>query len=57
MLSEQVRGEDSEVAEPDGDADSPDYNLLAQSADDAGADGHFDLGLTAMLDSFTRLTR
>jgi hypothetical protein len=37
--------------------DSPDYNLFAQSADDAGADGHFDLGRTAMLDSFTRLTR
>jgi AcrR family transcriptional regulator len=37
--------------------DSPDYNLLARSADDAGTDGHFDLGLAAMLDSFTRLTR
>jgi TetR/AcrR family transcriptional regulator, tetracycline repressor protein len=36
--------------------DSPDYNLLARSADDAGTDDHFDLGLTAMLDSFTRLT-
>lgn len=36
--------------------DSPDYNLLARSADDASTDGHFDLGLAAMLDSFTQLT-
>jgi TetR/AcrR family transcriptional regulator, tetracycline repressor protein len=35
--------------------DSPEYNVLARSADDAGADDHFDLGLTAMLDSFARL--
>lgn len=35
--------------------DSPDYNLLARSADDAGRDDHFDLGLTAMLDSFAVL--
>ncbi|MEU8123671.1 TetR/AcrR family transcriptional regulator [Spirillospora sp. NPDC049024] len=37
--------------------DAPDYNLLAKSADDAYPDDHFDLGLTAMLDSFARLTR
>ncbi len=36
--------------------DSPEYNLLARSADDAGTDNHFDLGLTAMLDSFTHVT-
>ena len=35
--------------------DSPDYNLLARSADDAGTDDHFGLGLKAMLDSFTQL--
>jgi TetR/AcrR family tetracycline transcriptional repressor len=35
--------------------DSPEYNLLARSADDAGTDDHFDLGLAAMLDSFARL--
>jgi len=35
---------------------SPEYNLLAQSADDTGPDEHFDLGVTAMLDSFTHLT-
>lgn len=34
---------------------SPDYNLLARSADDAGTDDHFDLGLSAMLDSFAAL--
>jgi AcrR family transcriptional regulator len=34
--------------------DSPDYNLLAKSADDADPGDHFDLGLTAMLDSFGR---
>ena len=34
---------------------SPEYNLLARSADDAGRADHFDLGLTAMLDSFARL--
>jgi AcrR family transcriptional regulator len=33
----------------------PGYNLLARSADEAGAEDHFDLGLTAMLDSFARL--
>ncbi|MFC0430784.1 TetR/AcrR family transcriptional regulator C-terminal domain-containing protein [Kutzneria buriramensis] len=32
--------------------DSPEYNLLARSADDAGVDRHFALGLAAMLDSF-----
>ncbi|WP_053731530.1 TetR/AcrR family transcriptional regulator C-terminal domain-containing protein [Nocardia sp. NRRL S-836] len=37
--------------------ESPEYNLLARGADEAGADGHFDLGLTAMLDSFARLSR
>jgi TetR/AcrR family transcriptional regulator, tetracycline repressor protein len=37
--------------------ESPEYNLLAHSADQAGADGHFDLGLTAMLDSFALLIR
>jgi TetR/AcrR family tetracycline transcriptional repressor len=36
--------------------DSPDYNLLARSADATGRDDHFALGLTAMLDSFARLT-
>jgi TetR/AcrR family transcriptional regulator, tetracycline repressor protein len=35
--------------------DSPEYNLLARSADETGTDDHFDLGLTAMLDSFARL--
>jgi TetR/AcrR family transcriptional regulator, tetracycline repressor protein len=35
--------------------DSPEYNLLAQSADEAGTAEHFNLGLTAMLDSFARL--
>ncbi|GLY65997.1 TetR/AcrR family transcriptional regulator C-terminal domain-containing protein [Amycolatopsis taiwanensis] len=35
--------------------DAPEYNLLAKSADDAGHDDHFGLGLTAMLDSFARL--
>ncbi len=35
--------------------DSPDYNLLARGAGDAGHDDHFDLGLTAMLDSFAHL--
>lgn len=34
--------------------DSPEYNLLARSADEAGAEDHFDLGLSAMLDSFAR---
>jgi AcrR family transcriptional regulator len=37
--------------------ESPDYNLLARSADDAGTDDHFDLGLSAMLDSFAFLIR
>lgn len=37
--------------------ESPEYNLLARSADEAGADSHFDLGLTAMLDSFALLNR
>ncbi|MEV8443313.1 TetR/AcrR family transcriptional regulator [Actinosynnema sp. NPDC051121] len=36
---------------------SPEYNLLARSADEAGTDDHFDLGLTAMLDSFALLVR
>ena len=36
--------------------DAPGYNLLAKSTDDAGPDDHFDLGLTAMLDSFAGLT-
>ncbi|MEU4743327.1 TetR/AcrR family transcriptional regulator [Actinosynnema sp. NPDC023658] len=35
--------------------ESPEYNLLARSADEAGTDDHFDLGLTAMLDSFALL--
>jgi AcrR family transcriptional regulator len=35
--------------------ESREYNLLARSADEAGADDHFDLGLTAMLDSFALL--
>lgn len=35
--------------------DSPEYNLLARGADDAGACGHFELGVSAMLDSFARL--
>jgi len=35
--------------------DSPAYNLLAKSADATTHDDHFDLGLTAMLDSFARL--
>ncbi|MGI5204830.1 TetR/AcrR family transcriptional regulator C-terminal domain-containing protein [Spirillospora sp. CA-108201] len=35
---------------------APEYNLLARSADDAGPGDHFELGLTAMLDGFARLT-
>jgi TetR/AcrR family tetracycline transcriptional repressor len=35
--------------------ESPEYNLLARSADQADAGDHFDLGLAAMLDSFERL--
>ncbi|WP_051766710.1 TetR/AcrR family transcriptional regulator [Saccharothrix syringae] len=35
--------------------DSPDYNLLARGADDAGRGDHFDLGLTALLDGFADL--
>jgi AcrR family transcriptional regulator len=37
--------------------DSPEYNLLAESADNARIDEHFPLGLTAMLDGFARYTR
>jgi AcrR family transcriptional regulator len=37
--------------------DSPEYNLLAESADSARIDEHFVLGLTAMLDGFARYTR
>ncbi|MFI6600887.1 TetR/AcrR family transcriptional regulator [Nonomuraea sp. NPDC050536] len=33
-------------------AGAPDYNLLAESADAAGIEEHFDLGLRAMLDGF-----
>lgn len=35
---------------------SPEYNLLARSADAAGREDHFGLGLTAMLDGFSSLT-
>lgn len=35
---------------------SPDYNLLAESADGAAIDAHFDVGLTAMLDGFERMS-
>lgn len=35
---------------------SPEYNLLAQGADDSETDDHFTLGITAMLDSFAALT-
>jgi hypothetical protein len=35
--------------------DSPQYNLLARSADESGTEDHFTLAVTAMLDSFTRL--
>ncbi|MEV6232411.1 TetR/AcrR family transcriptional regulator C-terminal domain-containing protein [Saccharopolyspora shandongensis] len=34
--------------------DSPEYNLLASSADGARIDAHFDLGVTALLDGFAR---
>ncbi|MEV0701706.1 TetR/AcrR family transcriptional regulator C-terminal domain-containing protein [Saccharopolyspora sp. NPDC050389] len=34
--------------------DSPDYNLLASSADGARIDAHFDLGVAALLDGFAR---
>lgn len=34
---------------------SPEYNLLARSADEVGTDDHFNLGLTAMLDGFAQL--
>jgi len=35
--------------------ESPEYNLLAKSDDEAGPEDHFSLGLTAMLDSFAQL--
>lgn len=35
--------------------DSPEYNRLAQSADAAGSEDHFELGLTTMLDGFAGL--
>jgi hypothetical protein len=34
--------------------DSPDYDLLARSADGPMIDAHFEIGLTAMLDGFER---
>lgn len=36
---------------------TPEYNLLAQSADSTGVDEHFPVGLAAMLDGFARYIR